>query len=325
MKNKKITLRDFLPSRKEIKDQEDTTPNLRYYFKSLWRKFPKLISINLVMLFQVIPILVALISYFLLMPRMYVFTETLHPTLVGINIIEKSPISASLLSIYGISVEVPTIAFGGAAIAIIICAVFLFITFGWQNTGSAYLMRELVKGKPVFIISDYFYAIKRNFKQGVVLGIIDFIVCAVLIYDFVQFYNMTGSIMHNLMFGCICGVSIIYLFIRFYIYILLTNFDLKTSKIFKNALIFTALGFKRNLLAVLWIVLIAAINVALMLVLPMNIILPWILPLFYFAGFALFTSTYAAYPVIKKYMIDPYYDEYGNPKASDAAAATDSN
>ena len=45
-----------------------------------------------------------------------------------------------------------------------------------------------------------------------------------------------------------------------------------------------------------------------------NIIVPLILPLFYFAAFALFTSTYAAYPVIKKYMIDPYYDEFGNPK-----------
>ena len=314
---KKITFRDFLPSRKEITEQEDTTPNIKYYFKSLWRKFPKLLSINLVMLFQVIPILVALIAYFLLMPRIYVFTEVLHPTLVGINIIEQSSISASLLNIYGISVEVPTVAFGGAAIVVIVCLLFLLITFGWQNTGAAYLMRELVKGKPVFVLSDYMYAIKRNLKQGFFLGLIDFAACAILIYDFVQFYNMTGSIFHNLMFGCILGVGIIYLFIRFYIYLILTNFDLKTIKIFKNALIFTALGFKRNLLAMVWIIIIAAINIALMLVLPMNIILPWILPLFYFAGVALFTATFAAYPVIKKYMIDPYYDEDGNPKVSD--------
>ena len=102
---------------------------------------------------------------------------------------------------------------------------------------------------------------------------------------------------------------------------MLINFDLSIRKIFKNALIFTALGFKRNILASLWIVLIAAINIALALVaLPANIIVPLILPLVYFAAFALFTSTYAAYPIIKKYMIDPYYDENGNPRPTEAAA-----
>ena len=104
---------------------------------------------------------------------------------------------------------------------------------------------------------------------------------------------------------------------RFYIYLMLINFDLPIRKIFKNALIFTALGFKRNILAALWILIIAVINIALIiLLLPANIIVPLILPLVYFAAFALFTSTYAAYPIIKKYMIDPYYDEYGNPLSS---------
>ena len=90
------------------------------------------------------------------------------------------------------------------------------------------------------------------------------------------------------------------------------------TKILKNALIFTALGFKRNILATLWIALVGIINFVLFLaLLPANIILPLILPLVYFAAFALFTSTYAAYPVIKKYMIDPYYDENGNPRSSE--------
>lgn len=317
MSDKKTIFQGFLSSRQEITEQEDTTPNIRYYFKSLWRKFPKLLSINLIMLFLVMPIVIALIAYFLLMPRIFVFTETLHPVLSGINAIDGgSPIVASLLGIYGISVEVPTIAFGGAAITVIVCLIFLMITFGWQNVGAAYITRELVRGRPVFTISDYFYAIKRNFKQGFFIGIIDFIACAVLIYDFVQFYNMTGNFAYDLMFWCICGVGFIYIFIRFYIYLLLINFDLKTIKIFKNALIFTALGFKRNFLALIWIIAILAINVALIMVLlPFNIIVPLILPLFYFAAFALFTSTYAAYPIIKKYMIDPYYDENGNPKA----------
>ena len=300
----------------EIKE-EDTTPNIKYYFKSLWRKFPRLISINLVMLFQIIPFIISFFAYTVLMPRIYVFTDPLYPILNGISTMSNSPIVNSFLGIYGIAIELPTVAFGSAAIIIAICALFLFITFGWQNVGAAYLTRELVRGRAVFVLSDYFYAIKRNFKQGFLLGAIDFIVSAVLIFDFIYFYSTPGDFVIDLMFWGICGVGILYIFMRYYIYLMLINFDLPIRKILKNALIFTALGFKRNILSGLWIILIAAINVILAFaLLPSNIIIPMILPLFYFAAFALFTSTYAAYPIIKKYMIDPYYDEEGNPRTT---------
>lgn len=299
---------------KEIEKEEDKTPNLKYYFKSLWRKFPRLLSVNLIMLFQIIPLLIAFYAYTALMPRITVFSDPLYPVLNGINTVSSSPITATLLNIHGVSIELPTIAFGSAAIIIIICLLFLMITFGWQNVGATYLTRELVRGRPVFIFSDYFYAVKRNLKQGFLLGILDFLISAILIFDFIYFYNTYGGIEIDLMFWGICGVGIIYIFMRFYIYLMLINFELPIRKILKNALIFTALGFKRNILSALWIVIIAVINIALILVLlPANIIVPLVLPLVYFAAFALFTTTYAAYPVIKKYMIDPYYDEEGNP------------
>lgn len=319
MKEKKFKLLEF----KEIEKEEDTTPNIKYYFKSLWRKFPRLLSINLIMLFQIIPILIAFYAYTALMPRISVFSDPLYPVVYGINTVSGSPITSTLLNIYGVSMELPTIALGGAAIIIAVCALFLFITFGWQNVGAAYLTRELVRGRPVFIISDYFYAVKRNLKQGFLFGALDFLISAVLVFDFVYFYNQSGSFMLDLMFWGICGVSVIYIFMRFYMYLMLINFDLSIKKIFKNALIFTALGLKRNLLAALWIVIIAVINIALIFVLlPANIIVPIVLPLVYFAAFALFTTTYAAYPVIKKYMIDPYYDEEGNPRSPENTEET---
>ena len=315
MKEKKFKLLEF----KEIEKEEDTTPNLKYYFKSLWRKFPRLLSINLIMLFQIIPFLVAFYAYTVLMPRIDVFDNALYPVVHGINAASQSSISSLLMNIHGSTIQLPTIEFGAGAIVIIICALFLFITFGWQNVGAAYLTRELVRGRPVFVISDYFYAVKRNLKQGFLLGILDFLVSAILIFDFIYFFNTGGNFMLDLMFWGICGVGFIYILMRFYIYLILINFDLPIKKILKNALIFTALGFKRNILATLWIVVIGIVNFALFLVLiPANIIVPLVLPLVYFAAFALFTTTYAAYPVIKKYMIDPYYDENGNPRSAEA-------
>ena len=316
--NKKVKLPFVSHEFKEVDRNEDKTPNIRYYFKSLWRKFSKIISINLIMLFLVIPIAVAIFAYLLLMPRIFVFTDTMFPALNGINMISDSPVVDTLLNVTNISMEVTTVTAGAGAIVIAVCALFLLITFGWQNLASTYLARELYKGRSVFVFSDYFYSIKKNLKQGFWIGVLDFIISAVLVFDFIYFNNQPAELVTNLMFWGICGVSVIYIWMRFYIYLLLVTFDLPIKKIFKNALIFTALGIKRNIVASLWILLIGGFNIALgFALLPANLVVVLILPFFYFLGFAQFTTVYAAYPVVDKYMIAPYYDEYGNLRSED--------
>lgn len=316
--NKKIKLPLLSREFKEVDKNEDKTPNIKYYFKSLWRKFSKIISINLIMLFLIIPIAVAIFAYVLLMPRMFVFTDTMFPALNGINMINDSPIIDVLLSVTSVSMEVTTVTMGAGAIVIGVCTLFLLITFGWQNLASTYLARELYRGRSVFVFSDYFYSIKKNFKQGFWIGVLDFIISAVLVFDFVYFNSQPSQLTTNLMFWGICGVSVIYIWMRFYIYLLLITFDLPIKKIFKNALIFTALGIKRNIVSSLWILLVGGLNLALgFALLPANFVVVLILPFFYFLGFAQFTTVYAAYPVVDKYMIAPYYDEYGNPRSEE--------
>jgi hypothetical protein len=83
---------------------------------------------------------------------------------------------------------------------------------------------------------------------------------------------------------------------------MLITFDMKIGKLFKNSLIFVMLGIKRNLLAILWMIVMLVINVCVFVMFqPLGIILP----ILYVVSFPLFTTAYAAYPVIKKYMIDP--------------------
>jgi len=93
---------------------------------------------------------------------------------------------------------------------------------------------------------------------------------------------------------------------RFYVYILMVTFDLSIYKLMKNALIFAILGFKRNILAFIGILLSLVVTYSLCLIfLPLGIILPFII-LF---GSGAFMAAYAAYPKIKQVMIDPYYPE----------------
>jgi uncharacterized membrane protein YesL len=85
---------------------------------------------------------------------------------------------------------------------------------------------------------------------------------------------------------------------------MLVTFDIKIKKIFKNALIFSVLGVGRNLMALLGMVVLIALNILLVLMLwPLGIVVPIILPLIYLLPSVNLLVSYGAYPVIEKYMI----------------------
>ena len=166
---------------------------------------------------------------------------------------------------------------------------------GWQKVGSAYILRNLVKGEGVFIISDYFYAIRRNLKQGFFLGLLDCLVLFALGFDFQYFYYAAPSGFTNFMYIMIVALFIIWSVMRFYIYVMLVTFDMKTRKILKNALIFTALGIKRNLMAILGIGVLLGLCVAVVMVcIPMRIYGIIAIPFFIVPALSAFMYTYAA-------------------------------
>ena len=111
--------------------------------------------------------------------------------------------------------------------------------------------------------------------------------------------------MYGFMYFMSLALVIIYVFMRFYLYLMLITFDLPIRKLLKNALIFSMLGLKRNVMALLGILLVAGINFLLIFPsLSIGFTLTLILPFFYLPALAGFMATYAAYPNIQRYMID---------------------
>ena len=304
-KNKRFLFFNFNKNKKDAVE-ESRKPTFLFFFKLFFRKFPQLLSLNLLMLFQVLPIVVILLIYFI-GEKAPTTMNVLFAPLYGIDKLSSSSADVSaLLDMSSIQMGLPV--FSPTMIYIIIALiVFLAVTWGWQNVGATYVLRGLVRGDAVFVFSDFFYAIKRNFKQGFFLGLIDFAICVILGIDFTFFYSQSGSFGLDFMYVMIFALIIIYFVIRFYIYLLLTTFELKNFKILKNALIFSILGIKRNILAVLGIVLLTVIHAALILVLiPIGISLSIVIPLFYLMAATAFMAAYAAYPIIDRYMIAPY-------------------
>lgn len=301
--NKKI--RSFWDKERPDAEIEDTTPTFKYFFKLLWRKAAALLRLNLMMVVRFIPLFVVVLVYFLGSTTPTVEHAAYAP-LLGTYIAGGSAGASTLLGIFGEQLNIPSMTTGRIVVICVMVAITV-LTWGWQTVGATYNLRSLVRGDSVFLWSDYFYAIRRNLRQAFLFGILDIGLIFILVFDLVFFYPLSASFGYGIMYGLVFSLILIYLTMRFYIYPMMITFDLSIYKLLKNALILSLLGFKRNLLAVLGIALILVLNVVAILAgLSVGFSVPIILPFFYLAALLGFISMYAAYPIIKRYMIDPY-------------------
>ena len=82
---------------KGVEPGEDTTPTLKYFFKLFWRRFPRLLSLNLMMLGQVVPLIVAVVVY-LLSNTTPTQSSLLFAPLYGISTIGTAPAASVWLT-----------------------------------------------------------------------------------------------------------------------------------------------------------------------------------------------------------------------------------
>lgn len=230
-------------------------------------------------------------------------SSTLFAPLHGTSLIDGfNPITAAINGIHGAQAEVSMVT--DTTKLFFALTLLVFLTFGIVNTATAYIMRNIVKGDPTMFVTDMKYSIKRNFKQGFILGIIDLIFILVIAYDLLFFYAGSTGAMASFLFGMMLIMAMLYIMMRSYMYVILVTFDLSIFKILKNSFIFAILGFKRNIAAFL-----AGLAVWILDYILMTVIFPVgiILPVLFLVSLTTFMGIYAAYPNIKRYMIDPYY------------------
>ncbi len=289
------------------KSELNAPRNLVNFFKFYWRNLGRLAYTNMLMILGNFPIFFMMIASAGYLDRQgFAPASQLYGPLYGAlkHNLQATPATMALFGVHGVqtSVSIPTTA---TYVFYALTALIIF-TFGFVNIGTTYILRNTVKGEPVFIWHDFWYAIKRNKKQAFIYGILDVIFIGLLAYDILFFYFNIGSFMFNVMFYFSLALAFIYFIMRFYIYIIMLTFDLSIMKILKNALIFSILGFKRNIMAVIGIAAVLMLCYSMLIVfLPIGIILPFIIML----STCAFMAAYAAYPKIKEIMIDPYYVE----------------
>lgn len=230
--------------------------------------------------------------------------NVLFQPLAGVLRHGANPALSALSGVLGIQVEhgYPT------AISHILTAVGLLsiFTFGLSSAAMTYVQRNFVRRQPVDVAEDFFSCIKRNFKQALLLGMLDLAVLFVIAFDLVSYFYSNQNFGMLLLMYLTGFLSILYFLMRPYLYLMCVTFDLKIKKIFKNACILAVSGIWRNLLCGFFALLVPILNVVVFGFVPSL----GVGMLFIFTvSIAWFFQVYGAWPVIKKHMIDPYYEE----------------
>jgi uncharacterized membrane protein YesL len=285
------------------KDDVITNYDFFSFFKLYARRFIKLIWVNALYIMGNFPVFFLLLALSGLFSNIGVAPASeVFPVINGIHIAsgEFAPSYAALLGIHG--QMAPVYANTVATYILYALSALAIFTFGPVNAACAYIVRNLVKGEPIFMWDDFKTTIKNNWKQAVPMGILDLLMFALCSYALILYYYNYNN--YYMMFYPMILVFILYIFMRFYVYTMMVTFDLKFFRILKNAAIFTLVGFGRNLLMFFGCVLLVLFTMWLYtLFVPLAVISIFMI---LFSG-CTFMGTYAAWPKIQKYMIDPYY------------------
>lgn len=206
------------------------------------------------------------------------------------------PIIALVMSVLGM--------FGGFRRVYLVLAIPSVIV-GPATAAMMKIARNFSQERPCFVVHHFNETMKKNFKQGMIMGIVDVIFVLSFLVG-LPFYSKwaENNTMMYIPLGLCLMCMIMFFMMHFYIYLLICSTNLNMRQIIKNSFYLVSLGLKQSL----W-TLLACVLLILLVYLFMPISL-FVLPIFPMAFIGLIQS-FNCFPVIRKYVIQPYYDKLG--------------
>ena len=188
------------------------------------------------------------------------------------------------------------------------------LTNGLAAAGITNVTRNIARDKHSFGTSDFLETIKKNWKQALPAGIINTFIYIILGFDIYFFYTASEGIMATVGLGISLCMLFIFTVMQYYIWTLIITFKFSLKQVYKNSFKFVFINMKMNLLCFFAILLVYAVNIALVFLLQ-SYFLPVItfellLYILLFPSFRYLLVQYCTFPSIKKYIIDPYYAEH---------------
>ncbi len=188
------------------------------------------------------------------------------------------------------------------------------VTQGLAQAGLTFVTRNYAREKHVFLPSDFFDTIKKNWKQALITGLLELLIGGILLVDLIFFAwpaTEDMSIPGLIFFGITIVMLILFSYMRYYLYIQIITFKFTLKQVWKNSLLFTIVGAKENLIITGALVLCYGLAFLALWAFPWAAIaLLLLINLFVFPAFRSFLIQFTIFPTIQKTIIDPYYKDH---------------
>lgn len=183
------------------------------------------------------------------------------------------------------------------------------VTYGMADAGIAHVTRSLSREKHSFGKQDFFDTIKKNWKQSLLIGILNLLLTAMIVYALWYYFASPGT-MATILAGVMLFCLITFRIMTYYMPMLIITFGLTTKQLYKNSFKFVFLNLPRNLLMFFVLLFVDLLLVVLMLMPPFGSMIGSVLLFLIYPGFRAFLIQFTIFDCIRKFMIDPYYEEH---------------
>lgn len=211
---------------------------LNLFYEIYFRKFWDIIKLNMLYLVTILP------CFFIV----WFLAGLISNRIIG----EYLPIAATfaggdLLNTANIETA-NMIATVDTLIRLFIAAAFtIFVGAGPMTAGFVYILKSFINEQPVFLVTDYFKAVKANWKQALPVWVIDVIIFTAA-YGAINFYGSIPAPMCYLRY-VLYLLLFFFTILHFFIYHLIVSYKMPFVQLYRNAALFAIPSFPFCLLA----------------------------------------------------------------------------
>lgn len=224
--------RDYNKPGKGIDKNAPKKKGLNLFYDTYFRKFWDIIKLNLLFLVTSLPALaiVMLLAGGIANDLVGQYAP-LAAKSMGLASVDTSNIELSKMIM---AADIGIRLFFGLAFIVLVGA-------GPTTAGLAYILKCFVNEVPVFLVSDYFAAIKANFKQSLAVWIIDLAVYTFAYYAIKLYGNMPAPMIY--LKYVLYALIFFFTILHFFIYHLMVSYKMPFMQLYRNSALFAIPSF----------------------------------------------------------------------------------
>lgn len=192
----------------------------------------------------------------------------------------------------------------------VICIIVFVLTIGPATAGMIKILRNYTIEKHAFILTDFKKAFTENYKRSMAMGLINILFFAVISTAIYVYPKLAKEYENNLLlilFVICVSMALVAVMMNFYTFLMIVATDVSFKNVLKNSLVLSLVALKKNLLT-LFITLLIIITFVVAII--WNLSFVFLLP-FIPASIIGFIICFNSYPIVQKYVINPYYEQRG--------------